>query len=244
MRGTRTFHCQESAGYVRLVSWAISSVGERLPSHGRSHWFDTSIAHHFAILHRTTQVELEVFPHPFSSKTARAVACSARGDQPRGTVACCPVLGLLTACGTPSAPRLDPTLPPSASDLELLGAAHLCDAKETIVKSWQGIRYQHVPWGSGEQLQRLMQSSQPDHDRFYFFNDEQRLVGAVFRYNRGLPLKPYPMLRANLIRTHSVVHVLYRPHPTALQERCAIRRAVSDRGLHQHDPIPGAGDWG
>lgn len=89
-------------------------------------------------------------------------------------------------------------LPPSASDLELLGAAHLCDAKETIVKHWQGLRYERAPWGAGEQLQRLMQSSQPDHDRFYFFNDEQRLVGAVFRYNQGLPLKPYPLLRQTL----------------------------------------------
>ncbi len=107
-------------------------------------------------------------------------------------------LGLLTACGTPSAPPRDPMLPPSASDLELLGAAHLCDAEGTIVKRWEGIRYQRVPWGTGEQLQRLAQSGQPDHDRFYFFNDEQRLVGAVFRYNQGLSLKPYPLLRQTL----------------------------------------------
>ncbi len=89
-------------------------------------------------------------------------------------------------------------LPPSASDLELLGATHLCDAEGTVVKRWQGIRYQRVPWGAGEQLQRPVQSGQPDHDRFYFFNDEQRLVGAVFRYNQGLPLKPYPVLRQTL----------------------------------------------
>ena len=89
-------------------------------------------------------------------------------------------------------------LPPSASDLELLGATRLCDAEETVVKRWQGIRYQRVPWGVGEQLQRLAQSSQPDHDRFYFFNDEQHLVGAVFRFNRGLSLKPYPVLRQTL----------------------------------------------
>ena len=107
-------------------------------------------------------------------------------------------LGILTACGTPSAPPRDPMLPPSASDLELLGTARLCDAKETIVKRWQGIRYQRVPWGAGEQLQRLVQSGQPDHDGFYFFNDEQRLVGAVFRFNRSLSLKPYPLLRQTL----------------------------------------------
>ena len=105
--------------------------------------------------------------------------------------------GTLTACGN-TPPPLDPTLPPSESDLELLGAAHLCDAKDTIVKRWQSLRYQSVPWGSGEQLQRLVQRGQPDHDRFYFFNDEQRLVGAVFRYNQGLSLEPYPVLRRTL----------------------------------------------
>ena len=89
-------------------------------------------------------------------------------------------------------------LPPSASDLELLGVARLCDAEETVVKHWQGLRYQRVPWGSGEQLQRLAQGGQPDHDRFYFFDDEQRLVGAVFRYTQGLSLKPYPVLRQTL----------------------------------------------
>ncbi len=87
-------------------------------------------------------------------------------------------------------------LPPSASDLDLLGATRLCDAQKTIVQHWKGIRYERVPWGSGEQLEREGQRGQPD--RFYFFNDEQRLVGAVFRYNQGLPLKPYPVLRQTL----------------------------------------------
>ena len=107
-------------------------------------------------------------------------------------------LGSLTACGPGPSPRPDPMLPPSASDLELLGATRLCDAEETIVKRWQNIHYQRVPWGAGEQLQRLAQRGQSDYDGFYFFNDEQRLVGAVFRYNRGLSLKPYPVLRQTL----------------------------------------------
>ncbi len=133
-------------------------------------------------------------------------------------------LGLLTACGTPSAPPRDPMLPPSASDLALLGAAHLCDAQETIVKSWQGIRYQRVPWGAGEQLQRLGQSSQPDHDAFYFFNDEQRLVGAVFRYNQGLPLKPYPMLRQTL--SELIPSSTFYIDPTQLLSQAGAQSAV------------------
>ena len=115
-------------------------------------------------------------------------------------------------------------LPPSESDLELLGAAHLCDAKEIIVKNWQGIRYQHVPWGAGEQLQRLMQSSQPDHDAFYFFNDEQRLVGAVFRYNQGLPLKPYPVLRETL--SELIPSSTFYIDPTQLLSREGAQSAV------------------
>lgn len=89
-------------------------------------------------------------------------------------------------------------LPPSASDLELLGATRLCDTEESVVKRWQGLRYQRIPWGGGAQLERLQQNGQPGHDRFYFFDDEQHLVGAVFRYNRGLSLKPYPVLRETL----------------------------------------------
>ena len=133
-------------------------------------------------------------------------------------------LGLLTACGPTPAPRLDPMLPPSASDLELLGASHLCDAKQSVVKHWQDLRYEQVPWGSGEQLQRSAQSGQPDHDRFYFFNDEQRLVGAVFRYNHGLSLKPYPVLRQTLseLRPSSTFYI----DPTQLLSQEGARSAV------------------
>ena len=115
-------------------------------------------------------------------------------------------------------------LPPSASDLELLGSSRLCDAEETVVKSWKGLRYEQVPWGSGEQLQRSVQSGQPDHDRFYFFNDEQRLVGAVFRYNQGLSLKPYPVLRQTLseLRPSSTFYI----DPTQLLSQEGARSAV------------------
>lgn len=133
-------------------------------------------------------------------------------------------LGALTACGPGPSPRPDPMLPPSASDLELLGATRLCDAEATIVKSWQSIRYQRVPWGAGEQLQRLAQSGQSDHDRFYFFNDEQRLVGAVFRYSQGLSLKPYPVLRQTLseLRPSSRFYI----DPTQLLSREGAQSAV------------------
>ncbi len=101
-----------------------------------------------------------------------------------------------TACSTP--PQPEPGLPPSASDLILLGSTKLCDDKTLVLNSWKGTTFSKEPWGSGERLQRLSQSSQPDHDRFYFFNEEDILVGAIFRFISGLNLEPYPVLRQTL----------------------------------------------
>ncbi len=103
----------------------------------------------------------------------------------------------LTACGT-TPPNPNPMLPPSASDLELLGATHLCEGKDDIVQRWQGAHSRTVPWGSGEQLQRAAPQAPSGHDGFYFFNDERILVGAVFRFDPGLNLSPYPVLRKTL----------------------------------------------
>ncbi len=103
------------------------------------------------------------------------------------------------ACGT-VAPDSHPALPPSASDLELLGATRLCDEQDDIVQRWQGIPYRTTPWGSGERLQRATPHGPSGHDGFYFFNDERILVGAVFRFDPGLDLSSYPVLRQTLSR--------------------------------------------
>jgi len=97
-----------------------------------------------------------------------------------------------------SIPEPEPGFPPSASDLELLGSTKLCDDQALILNKWKGTKYTQEPWGTGERLQRLAQSSQPNHDRFYFFNEEQILVGAIFRFTSGLNLEPYPVLRRTL----------------------------------------------
>jgi len=80
----------------------------------------------------------------------------------------------------------------------LLGTAHLCDVKDDVVQHWQGTPYHTVPWGSGAQLQRTTPQPPPGHDSFYFFNDDQILVGAVFRFDPALDLSPYPVLRQTL----------------------------------------------
>jgi len=105
------------------------------------------------------------------------------------------ILSLVLSCATPAS---QPEFPPSESDLELLGTTRLCDAKPLILASWEGTSFTRKPWGSGEQLQRIAQSLQPDHDRFYFFDEDDVLVGAVFRYLDGLNLEPYPVLRGTL----------------------------------------------
>ena len=105
---------------------------------------------------------------------------------------------LLVGVSCSSTPPPEPGLPPSASDLELLGSTRLCDDKVLVLSQWKGTNFNKKSWGSGERLQQLAQSRQPDHDRFYFFDDDNMLVGAIFRYIQGLSLKPFPVLRQTL----------------------------------------------
>ncbi|MEC4673013.1 MAG: tetratricopeptide repeat protein [Nitrospirota bacterium] len=105
-------------------------------------------------------------------------------------------LAMLEACTPP--PQPDSLFPPTASDLELLGQTKLCDKKPLTVKQWKGTTYTREPWGTGEQFHRTAQSIQPSHDRFYFFDDEGLLIGAVFRFIPGLDLQPYPVLRGTI----------------------------------------------
>ena len=110
----------------------------------------------------------------------------------------CAVLTVWAGCSTPYHPQPEPGLPPTASDLVLLGSTKLCDDKTLILNTWKGTTFTKESWGAGERFQRLSQSSQPDHDRFYFFDEEGILVGAIFRFIAGLNLKPYPVLRQTL----------------------------------------------
>ncbi|RMH05628.1 MAG: tetratricopeptide repeat protein [Nitrospirae bacterium] len=104
------------------------------------------------------------------------------------------LLSLLASCT--QAVR-DPDLPPSASDLPLLEDLRLCTSKAAILSRLPMPFHRH-PWGSGEQIEQPASSHQPDHDRFLFFDQDEILVGAVFRYRPGLSLVPYPILRHTL----------------------------------------------
>jgi len=118
------------------------------------------------------------------------------------------ILSLLLSCATPAS---QPEFPPSESDLELLGNARLCESKTATLARWKGATFTRMPWGRGEQLQRFAQSHQPNHDRFYFFNEDDVLVGGVFRYLGGLRLKPYPVLRRTLTQLTPTFEVYLNP---------------------------------
>ena len=166
---------------------------------------------------------------------------------------------LLVAASCNSTPLPEPGLPPSASDLELLGSTRLCDDKALVLSQWKGTNFSRAPWGAGERLERLAQGQQlnheaqalakmekdmsrsvafgskildtvmspfkflwklitepvetltgvpkgikrvgtriGEHDRFYFFNKDDTLVGAIFRYTVGLNLRLFPVLRQTL----------------------------------------------
>ena len=105
---------------------------------------------------------------------------------------------LLVGISCSSTPPPEPGFPPSASDLEMLGSIRLCDEKALVLSQWKGTIFSKETWGSGERLQRLAQSRQPNHARFYFFDDDDILGGVIFRYIPGLSLKPFPVLRQTL----------------------------------------------
>jgi tetratricopeptide (TPR) repeat protein len=102
----------------------------------------------------------------------------------------------LAACGEPALRR--PDLPPSASDLNLLGSAKLCDAETSFVQARTGTRPAGEPWGTGRQYSFTGDRRGTESQESYFFNEEGLLVGALYTFPSGLDLKPYPVLRDTL----------------------------------------------
>jgi tetratricopeptide (TPR) repeat protein len=93
----------------------------------------------------------------------------------------------------------DPSpLPPSESDLTFVKADQLCQTQKALGSQLQSSSLSRIPWGSGEIWERLAFSRQADHDRFYFYDQDQVLIGIVFRFGKGLNLKPFPILRETL----------------------------------------------
>jgi tetratricopeptide (TPR) repeat protein len=104
------------------------------------------------------------------------------------------VAPLISACA--ENPKSE--LPPSASDVVLMKSIKLCDAKARILDRYAAGGIHREPWGAGEELRVPAAAAESGTDESFFFEQDGPLVGAVFSYPKGLPLKPYPILRKTL----------------------------------------------
>ncbi len=105
------------------------------------------------------------------------------------------LLGLtLAACSHSPPPN---PLPPSESDLTLLGKEKLCDTKKTAESTWLTRGINEVPWGSGTEV--FQEVFSPDKQgQWFMFNEDGVLVGVITAFPHGLDLAPYPKLRDTL----------------------------------------------
>lgn len=99
-------------------------------------------------------------------------------------------------CGPPAPVR--PNLPPSESDLVLLKSAALCDRKPAFQEKHPTAARTVRPWGSGQELVIQPAQNGVGGEESYFFDEDARLVGAVFTFPQGLDLEPYSVLRHTL----------------------------------------------
>lgn len=132
----------------------------------------------------------------------------------------------LSGCGSAPPPR-DPSLPPSASDLDLLKSAKLCDQRTAFLASRTPGSVIRDAWGSGEEARIPAASSVSGGDESYFFDENGQLVGVVLTFLTVKNLKPFPILRQTLSQlkpvtefylSHSQVKGLASLDATALYE--------------------------
>ena len=111
--------------------------------------------------------------------------------------------GLVSACGTDSAPRSP--LPPSASDVTLLKSVKLCESRSTVLGRRPADSFVRDAWGSGEEDRVPAVRSESAGDESYFFDENGLLVGALFTFPAGKDLSPFPVLRNTLGQLKPVV---------------------------------------
>jgi len=103
-------------------------------------------------------------------------------------------LCFLTHCSSGPSPS---SLPPSASDLNLLGQAYLCQTETEARASWLKPGSQKTPWGNGSEY--FQEISYPNKQgQWVVFNEDQTLVGVITVFPDGLSLDDYPTLRKTL----------------------------------------------
>jgi tetratricopeptide (TPR) repeat protein len=103
-------------------------------------------------------------------------------------------LGFLTQCSS-GPPRS--SLPPSASDLNVLGHSYLCQTKTEARSNWLKPGIQKTAWGNGSEY--FQEISVPNKEgQWVVFNKDDILVGVITVFPEGISLNDYPMLRKTL----------------------------------------------
>ncbi|MDH5295979.1 MAG: hypothetical protein OEW26_02490, partial [Nitrospirota bacterium] len=104
------------------------------------------------------------------------------------------LFGLLTHCAGSPPPS---PLPPSESDLDLLGKTALCQTKAEAQTSWLKTGGKEFPWGGGKEVFQEV-TSPNKQGQWFMFNEDQTLVGVITVFPHGLSLDSYPKLRHTL----------------------------------------------
>ncbi len=109
------------------------------------------------------------------------------------------ITGISTLCFLPhctSGPPASP-LPPSESDLNVLGPTYLCQTKKEAQASWLKPGSQKRTWGNGhEYFQEISLPSK--QGQWIVFNKDETVVGVITVFPDGLSLDDYPTLRSTL----------------------------------------------
>lgn len=101
---------------------------------------------------------------------------------------------VLTHCANTPPPS---SLPPSATDLNLLGQLALCQTKAEARKSWLKPGSQETPWGNGTEY--FQEIALPNRQgQWVVFNEDETLIGVITVFPDGLSLDDYPTLRQTI----------------------------------------------
>jgi len=100
----------------------------------------------------------------------------------------------LTHCTSGPPPS---SLPPSASDLNVLGQTYLCQTKTQAEASWLKPGAKKTAWGQGSEY--FQEISVPNKQgQWVVFNKDDTLVGVITVFPNGISLDDYPTLGKTL----------------------------------------------